>query len=583
MWEKFENFTSRQLAEITHILNECTDEYIYVFNITKDTYFTSEQVLKNFNFPSQYFDNAQDTLLRMTYPADRAQLAEELDKIKKYELETHNLEYRWTNKNGKQVWISCRGKVLPHSRGEDIVMVGRVSLLDERDKIDLLTSLPTEGMLRKDFTYVWKRNLKISGFMLKIDVDNLGFINEQYGIKTGDMVLSLVADCARKACAGLAKPYKLNSDEIICVNLSGMTAVDAKKIYTNLKRSIAEVEQQIQYEVVFTVSAGAVAFFNDPSTLDELLKKINFTMTIAKSRGRNNLSMFDAVAYAKHLRSMEIQELMREAVRNKFEGFELFYQPVVDAKNLYLDKYNSIVNVIGAEALIRWSCPRVGYIGPDEFIPILEDTGLIIPVGRWILLTAFRQCKEWNRVKKDFHMSVNLSYIQVRKSDILTDVRLALERSKVDPQNITLEITESGYMDCSIDLQELLGEFSRMGFKIDIDDFGTGYSNLRYLQYLHANTLKLDYSFVHKATGGNEGDKKVIKHITEMAHELGMAVCMEGVETQEDIGKLLEYKPDKFQGFYFGRPASAAQFRERFLLVDSKIELLRTNVNPKIG
>ena len=153
---------------------------------------------------------------------------------------------------------------------------------------------------------------------------------------------------------------------------------------------------------------------------------------------------------------------------------------------------------------------------------------------------------------------------------MLTDVQIALTKSGVNPRNITLELTESGYMNSDHELQELLDAFQAMNLNIDIDDFGTGYSNLRYLQYLHANTLKLDYTFVHKATSGDEGDTKVIKHITQMAHELNMTVCMEGVEQKTDVEKLQQFGPDKFQGFLFGRPMSAAQFKEHCLRPDDR-------------
>ena len=342
-------------------------------------------------------------------------------------------------------------------------------------------------------------------------------------------------------------------------------------MYQRLKRDISETEQKIDYDVMFTVSAGIVAFFNDSSLVEDLLKKVNFTLTNAKNRGKNNLTLFNAVEYTRHLRNLDLQGKLRDSIKNGFKGFELNYQPVINARKVYLDKGDSVFNVIGAEALLRWSCPEYGRVSPEEFIPILEESGLIIPVGRWILLTGFSQCHEWNRVQKDFHMSVNLSYIQVKKSDILTDVQMALERSGVKPENITLELTESGYMDNAAELQELVDKFRAMGLKVDIDDFGTGYSNLRYLQYLKAATLKLDYSFVHKATGGDEGDSKVIKHITQMAHELKMAVCMEGVESEEDIKKLEVYEPDKYQGFYFGRPCTAVQFREHYLRPDSRL------------
>ena len=568
-----QNLVSRaQLEEVVAHLNECTDAYIFIYDLKADTYTISPYVLKNFAFPSSAFNNARQTILDVVYPDDRPLLSADLDLIRAGSKDTHNLEYRWVNKNGKPVWISCRGKMFWTLTEE--LLVGRVSVIDEHDKVDLLTNLPMETTMRMDFGLEWAKRRKVSGFLFKIDIDNLGSINEQYGMKTGDRVIGLLSECCIKACKGLARVYKLNGDELLCMNLTGKNATDAQKLYQRLKRYISEIEQQTEYEVVFTVSAGAVAFFNDSSQLDDLFKKLNYTLVEAKRKGRNNLTMYNAVDYTKHLRSIELQEKLRESIKNNFRGFELYFQPVVNAKQLYLDDAKTVFNVIGSEALLRWACPELGRLSPDDFVPILEKSGLIIPVGRWIMLTAFNQCREWNRLYKEFRMSVNLSYIQVQKSDVLTDVQIALEKSNVNPHNITLELTESGYMDSGNELQNLLVEFKKMNLNIDIDDFGTGYSNLRYLQHLHANTLKLDYSFVHKATNGDEGDRKVIKHITQMAHELGMTVCMEGIETHDDIAKLAPFEPDKFQGFYFGRPVSAVQFREHYLHTDAEREIM---------
>ena len=570
MQSELHTITRHQFEIFTDILNQCTDSFVFIFDIENNAFFSSEHMVTIFDVPSSRFNNALETLTRLVFEDDKNIFATEMNHLREEKKEMLNLECRWVNRKNKPIWLNMRAKLVHIGEWSQPILLGRIAIIDEIDRADPLTNLPAEAQLRKDFNQIWKRSQKVSGFLLKIDVDNMGIINEQYGVHTGDFVFSLVSDSVKRSCKGLAQAYRMNSDEIVCMNLSGGTSVDAQKIYQTLKRDIVETEQKIDYDVVFTVSAGIVAFFNDNLLVDELLKKVNFTVAAAKARGKNNLTLFNAVEYAKHLRNLDLQGKLRDSIKNNFEGFELNYQPVINAKNLYLDKGKSVFNVIGAEALLRWSCPEYGKISPEEFIPILEESGLIIPIGRWILLTGFTQCKEWNKIQKDFHMSVNLSYIQVKKSDVLSDVQMALERSGVHPENITLELTESGYMDNTEDLQALVENFRSMGLKVDIDDFGTGYSNLRYLQYLHAATLKLDYSFVHKATGGDEGDSKVIKHITQMAHELDMAVCMEGVETEDDIKKLEVYNPDKYQGFFFGRPCPAVQFREHYLRPDSR-------------
>lgn len=574
-----ENLETRQLEGIITILNQCTDSFLYVFDLSKDTYFISPYAKNFFNFPDEKMDNATQELMKIVYSEDQPSLRADLDLIKSGKKTEHNLDYRWLNKNGKPVWIRCRGRILPNDNDESRILVGEVSIVTDEDKTDLLTGLASESQLRIDFGSVWTKKQNVSGFILKVDIDNLGAINEQYGVMTGDVIVSKVGDCCRKVCSGLAKAYKLSSDEFVCMNLTGKSALVAQKMYENLRREISEAEHGLGYDIVFTVSGGMVAFMNDSSQLDGLLRKVNYSISTAKRNGRNNLVTFDAVNYAQHLKTLDFQEKIRDSIRNDFSGFELYYQPVVDARNLYLDEAKTVLNVIGCEALIRWTCPGYGVLTPDEFIPILERTGMIVSVGRWILRTAFMQCAEWNHLQKDFRVSVNLSYIQVKKSDILRDVETAMLISDVNPKNVTLELTESGYIDNGEELQNLTEAFSNLGCNVDIDDFGTGYSNLRYLQYLKANTLKLDYTFVQKATAGNEGDRKIIKHITQMAHELGMKVCMEGIEEKSDIEKLIDYEPDKFQGFYFGRPCNNIDFREHHLRLDVNKDIYKKPKN----
>ena len=563
-----EHVTSRQLEGIIHILNQCTDSFLYIFDLSKDTYFISPYARKIFNIPDDKIENAVQEIMKFVYQDDQASLRAEIDAIKSGRKSDYNLDYRWLNKNGKPVWVRSVGKLLPNESDVSKILIGQVSIISEEDKTDLLTGLATEAQLRIDFGSIWTKKQSVSGFILKVDIDNLGAINEQYGVMTGDVIVSKVGDCCRKVCSGTAKAYKLSSDEFVCMNLSGKSALTAQKMYDNLRREIAEAESGLGYDIVFTVSGGMVAFMNDTSQLDTLMKKVNYTLSNAKGNGRNNLATYNAVDYTKYLRDIDFKEKIREAIRNDFAGFELYYQPVVNAKKLYLDADKTVLNVIGAEALIRWTCPEYGLLTPDEFIPILERTGMIVSVGRWILRTAFTQCAEWNRVQENLRVSVNLSYIQVKKSDIIRDVETALLISEVNPKNVTLELTESGYIDDGDGLRALTESFADLGVNVDIDDFGTGYSNLRYLQYLKANTLKLDYTFVQKATAGNEGDRKIIKHITQMAHELNMQVCMEGIENKTDIEKLIEYGPDKFQGFYFGRPCNNVDFREHHLRLD---------------
>lgn len=563
----YDEITDDQIERIIRILNQCTENFIFMFDMSADTFLISDKARQFFDFPFAKFDNATEEIMRLAVEDDRIPLANEIEQIKSGRKNEQNIEIRLVNRRGKPVWVSCRGRLMNETNPYSKILIGTIEITNETDKYDILTGLATETQLRGDFALTKSIGESVSGFMVKIDVDNLGTINEQYGMRTGDMILSRVGESCRRVSEGLGKAYKVSSDEFVILNMTGGSVLAAQKLFDDLKRELAKLDP-LGSDIVFTVSGGILAFSNDPSHLEDFFKKVNYTVSLAKARGRNTSVKFDMNDYNRHLRDLKLQEKIRDSIKNDFQGFELYYQPVVDARNTYLDTDRTVMNVIGAEALLRWEDSEYGQLLPDDFIPILEKTRMIVPVGRWILKTAFSQCREWNRVQRDFRMSVNVSYIQVQKSDILSDINTALLASGVNPRNITIELTESGYIDNAQALQELTESLTNMGLNVDIDDFGTGYSNLRYLQYLHATTLKLDYTFVHKATHGNEGDSKVIKHITQMAHELGMKVCMEGVENEDELKKLLVYEPDKFQGFYFGRPNSRTNFREHYIRPD---------------
>ena len=310
-----ESISKSQLEEVLTVLSQCTDAYIFAYELESDTCLISKRALDLFDFPAERFGNASFVFDKICYSEDRALLKESRDQILTGKQINHNVEYRWTTKDGRPAWINCRGKVSRLSN-EKSVLIGRVILLKEEDKIDLLTRLPLESQLRTEFAQEYALNQKVSGFMMKIDVDNLGLINEQYGTDTGDKVLQIVADACRKSSAGMVHTYKLNSDEFLCVNLTGLKAADAQKFYIALKRNLADAEQEISYDVMFTVSLGLVAFFSDSTQFDELLKRANFSMQEAKRKGRNNLTTFNSGAYNQHLRDIDLQEKMRESVRN---------------------------------------------------------------------------------------------------------------------------------------------------------------------------------------------------------------------------------------------------------------------------
>ena len=217
-----------------------------------------------------------------------------------------------------------------------------------------------------------------------------------------------------------------------------------------------------------------------------------------------------------------------------------------------------------AEALLRFESPETGRISPVEFIPLLEETGLIIPVGRWVIWQALSRCKKIKNYLPDFKVSINLSYIQIAKSHILSEILEALDEYELTPSDIILELTESGFLESSGNYTKFWNNVKEEGLKLAIDDFGTGYSNFHYLYELNPNIIKIDRSFTVRALN-NEYEYSLLNYIVEMTHSVDLKLCVEGIETIEELQKIRNLGPDYIQGFYFGRPCPYQEFLEEYV------------------
>ena len=549
------------------------NDFIFLTDLKNDTCSVSDECVKHIKIPSSNFSNALATITSIIHPDDKSLLSDCFNKLKNGETSSNDfvVECRFETPDASFVPVAIRAKYIPAGN----ILTGTIRL--KNSKQDDITGLPLEAKMISDYNAVRRQQGSVSGFILAIRIEGLEHINANFGLEVGDNIFNIVAKACVDAQIENTRAYRISGNKIAMLNIGGGTATDAQGIYQSLKRRIGDIEFDLDYSVVFTISAGIVAFINDMSELKDLIKKADFSLSMGKKSGKNNLYFFNNSEYSKHINRLDLHEKLRDSVKDNFRGFEIYYQPVIDATE-FDKKSEQKVHVIGAEALLRWGPPNAEKLPADQVIPVLEETGLMAPVGRWILMKAFNQCHVWNQFDKNFHMSVNLSYVQIERSDILFDVQCALEKTKVNPENITLEITESGYIDHD-ELQRLFDELHKLGINVDIDDFGTGYSNLRYLQNLHANTLKLDYSFVQKAVRGKDGDseRRVIEHIINMAHDLGMKVCLEGIESENDVEILAKLGPDKFQGFFFGKPVSSYAF------LDKNKQYFRDNAPQKSG
>ena len=311
---------------------------------------------------------------------------------------------------------------------------------------------------------------------------------------------------------------------------------------------------------MYTLSAGIIDTKNITRETENYIKVSEFALKMAKDNGRNNYYIYNEEDYSRYKRKRYISKALHNAVNNDFEGFEVFYQPIVDA-NTYM--------LTGAEALMRFSMKKEDsnereFVSPVEFIPLLEETGLIIPAGKWILEQSARQCSIWNEKVKGFRVNVNISYIQIMKSDVFSDIMSVIKKYALEPSRIGIELTESGYLDSNTHFTQLWSRLKDNGVYVLLDDFGTGYSNLHCLSDLKPNYIKIDRSFTLKALK-NKYDYELMTDIIDMAHSLGLELCIEGVETSDDLRPLRKLGADYIQGYLFGKPYPALLFESRYV------------------
>ena len=309
-----------------------------------------------------------------------------------------------------------------------------------------------------------------------------------------------------------------------------------------------------------TMSMGVVRFPTDGDTVEELIKKADIALYVAKCAGKNRIEFYeDSVdsATTSHKR-LDLEKNMRNATKNACREFEVYYQPIVD-----VTKPGS--PCVGAEALIRWNSGELGFIPPTDFIPLAEYLGLINPIGEYVLREACKRCKYWNDMgHPEYKVNVNLSVVQLLQNDIVEQVYQIVKETGITPENLTLEVTESLAINDMARMKQILADIRRLGIRVALDDFGTGYSSLNHIREMPIDVIKIDRCFIIDI-GKDEFSNAFVKMVGELASTIHVKVCVEGVETEEQIKALKNSKIQLIQGYFFGKPMRAEIFEKQFL------------------
>ena len=427
--------------------------------------------------------------------------------------------------------------------------------LEYQANYDALTGLPNRNLLHDRLKQsVFAQRFVRSIGVVFLDIDHFKFVNDSLGHNTGDKLLQKVAERLLDAVRDGDTVARLGGDEFILI-LNDQTGQEV--IYRAMQRIIGKVAEPIEVdgqELLVTASAGISMYPQDGPDVETLLKHADAAMYRAKDKGRNNFQFYTAEMNRQVNERLKMESSLRRALeRNEFE---LYYQPRfrVDSGAL-----------VGCEALLRWQHPELGLTLPERFIALAEETGLIIPIGDWVIKSACTQSREWQKKgMTPVTVSVNLSMRQFKQEGLAASVDEALRASGLDPRRLEMELTESLVMQDTEAAIRVLSRLREIGVELSVDDFGTGHSSLAYLTRLPISALKIDQSFVQAVKGTGQTDEGVVAQaIISLAHNLKLKVVGEGVETGAQYEFLKKHDCDEVQGFHFGRPMPAGEF-ERF-------------------
>jgi len=423
--------------------------------------------------------------------------------------------------------------------------------LDHLAHHDVLTDLPNRILLQdrlgQAIGLAQRQGRQLA--VMFMDLDQFKYINDSLGHAVGDQLLQSVAQRMVSCVRHSDTISRQGGDEFVLLLPYIEHADDAALSAQKILAALAPPHRIDRHDLHIGVSIGISIYPDDGQDAETLIRSADTAMYHAKENGRNNYKFFEQDMNARAVLRQSTEAGLRRALAR--QEFVLHYQPKINLKS---------GAIVGVEALIRWQHPERGLLPPAEFVPIAEDCGLILPIGRWVLRTACRQARTWRQAGlPPVTVAVNTSALEFRAKDFLENIHAALDESRLLPRYLELELTESILMRDAESTDVMLHALADLGVKLTIDDFGTGYSSLSYLRKFPINTLKIDRSFVNQMTR-NPDDAAIVSAVISLGKSLKLRVIGEGVETPEQYAFLLSQLCDEGQGYYFGRPVLAEEF-----------------------
>lgn len=537
-------------------LMRSTDDYIYVSNMKTEVFCYSPLLVKTFGFPSEIMYRPLPYWKKIVHPDDWERFYQSNMEIGDEKTNYHSVEFRALQVNGEYQWLRCRGYLMRDKDNRPDFFAGFMSKLDRQNKIDPVTSLLSIHEFARNFDDFIRNNYNEPVTMMVVGLDNFKKLNELYNWDFGSLVLKRCGSIIQEIIPETASVYRLDGDKF-GVLLLRADAPYAGQIFESIKTRFSKITVSGQTSVRVTCSGGSAAYPKDANSYLDMVKYCDYALQNAKDKGKNCFTVFHEGILNNKSRALELLSGLQESISSQFEGFSLMFQPQVNAET---------GAVKGVEALLRWKCEKLGNVSPIEFIPVLEDNRLINEVGKWVLIHSMKVLKEFLQYDESFTISVNVSYLQLLDIFYIQDLINIIKDCRINPQNIIIELTESYLVNSTQKLQEIFDKLRSFGIRVAMDDFGTGYSSLELLKNATFDIVKVDRGFV-KGILSSKFDVSFIECMIKLCHDVGIAVCIEGVETQEEYKLLKSMKPEYIQGYYFGRPQSSEEIMKHYLTV----------------
>jgi diguanylate cyclase (GGDEF)-like protein/PAS domain S-box-containing protein len=466
-------------------------------------------------------------------------------------------EHRILHKDGAYRWVLTRGIAVRGQDGTATRMAGSMTDITDRKYAeakllhnafyDPLTNLPNRALFLERLRFAVERAKRHADYLfavLFLDLDRFKNVNDSMGHMAGDQLLVSIARRIEQGRRSTDMVARLGGDEFVILLDEINGADDAVQIANWIHQALRQVFHLEGREVEMTASIGIVLSTNGYERSEDVLRDADIAMYSAKANGKDRFEIFDPTMRTRVLERIELEADLRHALVNN--ELTVYYQPIISLADGYL---------VGFEALVRWLHPNLGLLQPSEFIPLAEETGLIIALDRWVMRQACRQMHVWHQENPNFaglSISVNLSGKQIVQPDLIDTVRSILQDTQLDPTRLKIEITENVIMDNSELTVKVFKKLQALGVQVQIDDFGVGYSSLNYLSQFPINALKIDQSFVRNMNNNNQSE--IVQAIVTLTHRLGVGVIAEGMETMTQMARLKELGCEFGQGYLVSVP-----------------------------